>query len=94
VAVMVALELLLIVVVVTLKFADVAAAATVTDAGTASVELLFDRLTLAPPVGAAWVKDNVQVLVEFGPRLVGLHANDDTSADAERPTLAVAELLL
>jgi hypothetical protein len=36
----------------------------------------------------------VQVLEEFGPRLAGLHANDDTSTDAVRPTLAVAELLL
>jgi hypothetical protein len=39
-------------VVVTLKVAEVAAAATVTDAGTASVALLLDRVTLAAPVGA------------------------------------------
>jgi hypothetical protein len=92
--VIVALELLLIVVVVTLNVAEVAAAATVADAGTVSVELLFDRLTLAPPVGAGWVKVTVQVLEEFGPRLAGLHANDDTRADATRLTLAAAELLL
>jgi hypothetical protein len=38
--------------VVALKLADVAAAATVTDAGTASEELLLARATLAPPEGA------------------------------------------
>jgi hypothetical protein len=92
--VIVALELLLTVVVFTLNVAKVAATATVTEAGTVRVELLFDRLTLAPPVGAAWVKDTVQVLDEFGPRLVGLHASDDTSTGATRLTLAVAELLL
>jgi hypothetical protein len=39
--------------VVTVKVPEVAVAATVTDAGTVSVELVFDRVTLAPPVGAA-----------------------------------------
>jgi hypothetical protein len=34
------------------------------------------------------------VLEALWPRLVGLHANDDTSTDATRLTLAVAELLL
>jgi hypothetical protein len=92
--VIVALELLLIVVVVTLNVAEVAAADTVTDAGTVRVALLFDRLTLAPPVGAAWVKVIVQVLEEFGPRLVGLQASDDIRTGATRLTLAVAELLL
>jgi hypothetical protein len=92
--VIVALELLLIVVVFTLNVAEVAAAATVTEAGTVRLELLFDRLTLAPPVGAAWVNLTVQVLEEFGPRLVGLHASDDIRTGATRLTLAVAELLL
>jgi hypothetical protein len=48
----VALVLLLTVVVVTLKVADVAEAATVTEAGTVSVALEFARVTLAPPAGA------------------------------------------
>jgi hypothetical protein len=52
VAVTVALELLVTVVVVALKVADVAAAATVTDAGTVRVESVFVKVTLAPPVGA------------------------------------------
>ena len=50
------------VVVVAAKVAEVAAAATVTDAGTVRVELVFVSVTLAPPVGAGWVKVRVQVL--------------------------------
>jgi hypothetical protein len=53
VAVIVALELLLMVAVVTVKVLDVVAAATVTEAGTVNVELVFDKVTLEPPVGAA-----------------------------------------
>ena len=49
---MVELELLLMVVVVALKVADVAVAGTVTDAGTVSVALVLLSVTLAPPVGA------------------------------------------
>ena len=33
--------------------------------------MLFARVTLAPPVGAGWVRVTVQVLEEFGPRLGG-----------------------
>jgi hypothetical protein len=44
--------LLLTVVVVALKVAEVAAVATVTDVGAVRVELVFVRVTLAPPVGA------------------------------------------
>jgi hypothetical protein len=86
--------LLLMVVVVALKVAVVAAAATVTDAGTVSVELVLVRVTEAPPVGAAWVRVTVQVLEEFGPRLVGLQASEETSAGATRLMLALAELPL
>ena len=49
---MVALPLLLTVVVVALNVVAVAPAATVADAGTLSVELVFDSVTSAPPVGA------------------------------------------
>ena len=80
--------------VVALKVAEVAAAATVTEAGTVRVELEFDRATLAPPLGAGCVKVTVQVLEEFGPTLVGLHARVDTNTGATRLTLAVAEVLL
>ena len=92
-AVIVALESLGIVAVVTAKVAVVAAAATVTDAGTAKVALLFVRLTLAPPVGAACVKVTVHVLDEFCPRLEGLHETDDTCTGT-RLTVVFAELPL
>jgi len=45
--------LLLIVVVVAVNVPVVAPAATVTDAGTVRVALLFVSVTLAPPVGAS-----------------------------------------
>jgi hypothetical protein len=80
--------------VVALNVAAVAAAATVTDAGTVSVAFVFVSVTSAPPAGATLVRVTVQVLEEFRPRLVGLHASDDTSAGAVRPTVAFAELLL
>jgi hypothetical protein len=94
VAVMVALELLPMVVVVALKVAEVAAAETLTDAGTVRVELVFVRVTLAPPVGAGWVNVSVQVLEAFCPRLVGLQASEETRTGATRLRVALAELLL
>ena len=86
--------MLLTAAVVTVKFADVAAAATVTDAGTVRVALEFARVTLAPPVGAAWVRVIVHVLEEFAPMPVGLQLRDETSTDAARLTVVLAELLL
>jgi len=80
--------------VVALNVAEVVAAATVTDAGTLKVELMFDKVTPAPPLGAGWVRVTVQVLEAFGPRLVGLHATEETSTDAARLTVAFAALLL
>ena len=53
--------MLLMVPAVAVKVAVVAAAATVTDAGTVRVELVLVRVTEAPPVGAAWVRVTVQV---------------------------------
>ena len=47
------MELLLILPVVTVKVAEVAVAATVVDTGTVNVALGFDKMTLAPPLGAA-----------------------------------------
>ena len=91
---MVALPSLATVVVVALKVAVVAAAATVTEAGTVKVALVFVRVTLAPPVGAAFVSVTVHVLDEFGPKLVGLQATDETNAGATRLTVVLAELLL
>jgi len=75
---MVTVALLLTVAVVAANVADVAPAATTTDAGTVSVALLSVRPTLAPPVGADWVSVTVQVLVEFDPRVLGLQDSVDT----------------
>jgi hypothetical protein len=80
--------------VVALKVAEVAAAATVTEVGTVRVELVLVSVTAAPPVGAAFVKAMVQVLEEFGPRLVGLQANEETRTEATRLIVALAELPL
>ena len=80
--------------VVTVKFADVAEAATVTEGATVSVALEFARVTLAPPAGAAWFKVTVQVLEELAPMLIGLQARDERSAGANRLTAVLAELLL
>jgi hypothetical protein len=93
---MVAVELLPMVEVVTLKVADEAVAATVTEAGTVRVVLEFERVTLAPPVGAAWLRLTVQILEEFGPTLLGLHDKEDTATDADgtKSTVVFAELPL
>jgi len=92
--VIVAFALLLMIAVVALKVAVVAAAATVTDAGTLRVELVFDNVTLAPPLGAGCVRVTVQVLEAFGPRVAGLHASEDSSTGATKLTVVFEELLL
>ena len=81
-------------VVVALNVPLVAAAATVIVAGTVNVVPVLDSVTLAPPAGAAFVIVTVQVLDPFGPRLVGLHASDETNTGATRLIVAFAELLL
>jgi len=86
--------LLAIATVVTLKVADVAAAATVTEAGTVSVVLVLVRVTMAPPVGAAWVRVMVQVLEELGPRLLGLQTSEEIWMGAVRLIVALADELL
>jgi hypothetical protein len=91
---MVALWSLGIAVVVAVKVAEVAAAATVTDGGTARVALVLVRVTAAPPAGAALLRVTVHVLEVLGPRLVGLQASEETSVDATRLMLVLAELLL
>jgi len=78
---------------VTLKVAVVAAAETVTEAGTVSEALLLARVTLDPPVGAVWVRVTVQVLTALWPRLVGLQATPETSTGASRLIVAVWELV-
>jgi hypothetical protein len=76
------------------KVADVAPAGTVTDAGTVRAELVLVKVTIAPPVGAAWLRVTVQVLEETGPRLIELQTTEETSADAARLIVALAELPL
>ena len=80
--------------VVALKLADMAAPATMTDAGTVRVGLALVRVTVAPAVGAGWVRVTVQTLEELGPRLVGLQVSVETSTGATRVMVALAELLL
>ncbi len=86
--------MLLSVVVVALKLLVVAPAATVTEVGTVSAVWLLLKDTAAPPVGAGLVSVTVHELVEFDPRLVGLHTSDDTSTGVTRLIVAGAELLL
>ena len=86
--------MLLMVPVVALNVAEVAAAATVTEAGTVRVEFVLVRVTLAPPVGAGWLKLTVQVLEELGPRLVGTQASEETVADGVRVMVVLAEVPL
>jgi hypothetical protein len=80
--------------VVTLKVAAVAPAATLTEVGVVSTALLSERATLAPPVGAAFVNVTVQAPDALGPRLLGVHAREDTRTGATKLTLALAELPL
>jgi hypothetical protein len=65
-------------VVVTVKVAVVAPAATVTLAGTVADALLLDKLTAVPPVGAALLR--VTVPVEEAPpvTVVGLKLTDES----------------
>ena len=81
-AVRVALELLLMDVVVALKIAERGRCGHRNRCRNREVELVFDRTTLAPPLGAGWVSVTVQVLEEFGPRLAGLQAREDSSTGA------------
>ena len=68
-----------------LKVAEVAAAATVTDAGTVSVVLVLVRVTAAPPVGAALVRVTVQVeLLELF-RVAGRQDRDATVGEVAPP---------
>ena len=87
-AVTVAVELLLTVPVVTLKVAVAAPAATVTEAGTVRTALLLDKVTSAPPVGAAPDRVTVQV-EELEPlRLEGLQ-DKELTVGKETPEVTV-----
>jgi hypothetical protein len=73
----------------------VAPAATLTEVGVVSAVLLSERVTLAPPFGAALVRVTVQVLEALGPRVLGVHATEETVTEAAtKLTLVLAELPL
>ena len=74
--------------VVARKVAEEAAAVTVTDAGTVSAEVVSERVTRDPPVGAACVNVTVQMLEALGPRLVGAQASEETRTGATSDRLA------
>ena len=76
---------------VAVKVAVVAAAATVTEAGTLSSALLLDSETDDPPVGAALESVTVQVEAPALTRLAGVQVNVDTVAGALRFKVAVRE---
>src|ERR1017187_9473365 len=69
------------------KVAEVTPAATLTEVGTVSRELLSERATALPPVGAAWFKVAVQVVAAPELTLVGLQVSAVTSMGATRVRL-------
>ena len=90
------------------KVAVVAFAGTITEEGMVKtlvgpdeeLELLPDVVPLltateAPPAGAGPDKVTVQVLLELGPKVAGLHCTDDTvTAEVARLRVALWEELL
>jgi hypothetical protein len=73
------------------KFADVAPALTVTEAGTLRNPLLLASATIAPPTGAFCESATVQVLTPPWLRLVGLQARVETAPDVPRLIVAVLD---
>jgi acetolactate synthase small subunit len=78
--------------VVAVKLAELAAVATVTEAGTVSRELVLARVMTAPPAGAAWDRVTTQVVEEFVVRVVGVHDKEGTEAGATKATVTLAAL--
>src|SRR5215831_2285646 len=76
----------------TINLAEVAPAATVTEAGVVSRVLLSEREMTAPPEGAAANSVRVQVLAVWDGRVVGLQASEEI-AGAVRERVAVLETL-
>jgi hypothetical protein len=72
---------------VAVKVADVAAAATMTDAGTVRVELVLVRVTEAPPVGAAPFRVTVQVELPELFKVVGRQDREVTVGHAPPVTV-------
>ena len=68
-------------------------APTTIDGGAASTVFTVARRMLVLPE-AALVSVTVHVLAELGPRLVGLQAREETTAEATRVTVVLEELPL
>ena len=83
-AVMTAVLLVVIVEAVAEKVAEVAPAATVTEAGTVNMPLLSDKETTAPPVGAGLLRATVQVLLAPEVRAVGVQLRPVSRVGASR----------
>ena len=91
---MLALILLFVLVVATLKFTVLAPAGTVTLGGTfARAGLLLVSVTTNPPAGAALL--NVMVPAEFEPptTVVGFKARDERTGGAAAFTVIIADLV-
>jgi hypothetical protein len=73
---------------------EVAALPIVTLAGTVSVGLELEIVTVAPPAGAALLSVTVHRLAAFAPRLDGVQESADTATPAARLRVAVALVLL
>ena len=67
---------------------------TVTEPGAVRVELVFERVTTAPPAGATFDSVTVQVVKAFWPMLAGLQPSDDTPREPRRLTLVVTAVSL
>jgi hypothetical protein len=78
---------------VAVKVAVVAAAVTVTEAGTVNELLLSAIVTVVPPVGAAFDSVTVQVLVPLEFTLVGVQVSEDRVTAVTRLMEAVWETL-
>ena len=67
-------------------------AATVTEAGTVRpANPVAARVTVAPPAGAALDRVTLQLLLLFGPSVVGLHASYETTTEVTRLRVALLE---
>ena len=91
-AVMTAVLLVVIVEAVAEKVAEVAPAATVTEAGTVNKALFLDRETTAPPAGAGLLRATVQVLLAPEVRAAGVQLRPVSRVGASRLTEKVAVL--
>lgn len=70
-----------------LKVAEVAAAATVTEAGIVRAALVSANVTIAPPVGAAAVSLRVQVEVLELFNVVGTQDREERAGNAAEPVI-------